>query len=241
MRLIQISESQILTQYKKHSHSDFEITLVIQGNMNVKINNEVVTVNEGDVIIIPPECEHEGMAGSNYMDIFIHANDLDFYNINIIHDYDGSIKCLFDILKKVDSEKESNYVNISEKIFETICEFLKKYLKTNFKYDFVVNIKNKIYDNISNASFSISQEVKKIGFNTDYFRRCFREELGCTPIEYITNLRIERAKNLLTQKSFESVEKVAYLCGFSDSFYFSKIFKKNTSLSPRDYRKLYYN
>ena len=144
------------------------------------------------------------------------------------------------ILKKTVSEKETNYINISERLLDTICEYIKKYLKVNIKYDFVVNIKNKIYDNLSNCEFSISNEIKKIGFNTDYFRRCFREELGCTPLEYITKLRIEKAKNLLTQRTFESVEKVSYLCGFADSFYFSKIFKRMTGLSPRDYRKTYY-
>ena len=241
MRLIKISESSVLTHYDEHSHSHFEISLVLCGTMSIKIDDKIYNVTEGDVVIIPPGITHQGVLGIGYVDTYIHCNDLDLYNHFIINDYDGSIKSLFMIQQKVVSEKESNYKNISEKILESIYEFIKKYIKTSFKYDFVVDIKNKIYENISNSNFSISQEIKNIGFNTDYFRRCFREEMGCTPLEYIIRLRIERAKNLLTQNSFESVEKVAYLCGFSDSFYFSKIFKKNTGISPRDYRKQSYD
>ena len=63
------------------------------------------------------------------------------------------------------------------------------------------------------------------------------EEMGKTPVAYITELRMERAKNLLSQEPPLTVEQIAELCGFSDSFYFSKTFKKHTGLSPLGYRK----
>lgn len=239
MRFVDLGKSTVLTHYQKHKHTQFEISLVLQGYMNVKIGEKIARVSEGDVMIIPADTYHEGTDGDNYMDIFLKAENMDFCDNSIIHDYDGSIKKLFLMIKKASSEKETNYLNITDKLLEAMWEYIKKYIEKNFKYDFVVNIKNKIYDNLSNPDFNITKEVQKIGFNIDYFRRCFREELSCTPLEYMTRLRIEQAEKLLTQRTFKSVENVSELCGFSDNFYFSKIFKKHTGLSPRDYRKKY--
>ena len=155
MRLTHIGDSAITTEYVKHSHKNFEITLVLQGEMNITLNGECFKVSDGDVILIPPNIDHQGTEGKDYINVFLQANDLDFYDKTVIHDYDGSIRYLFLILKKVMSEKEANYISISERLLDTICEYIKKYLKSNFKYDFVVNIKNKIYDNLSNSDFSI--------------------------------------------------------------------------------------
>ncbi len=241
MQLIDVNESTIISKFNPHFHENYEITLVLQGEMKVNLGEKVIDVTEGDIMIIPPNTPHSGSGGTNYMDIYLKAIDMDFYDSAIVHDHDGSMRNIFLMLKKIVSEKETNFVKIADKLLDLLCEYMKKYLEKDFKYDFVVKIKNKIYENIPNAKFSISEEVRNLGFNVDYFRRCFREELLCTPLEYMTKLRIERAKKLLTQRTFGSVEKVAGLCGFADCFYFSKIFKKCTGLSPRDYRKAVIN
>ena len=141
------------------------------------------------------------------------------------------------MLNKVMTEKENNYEAIAHSITNAICEYIKKYQKTDFKYDFTVNFKNTLYDNISNPDFNISDEIKKLGYTYDYFRRCFKEDFNKTPLEYLTELRIELAKKLLKQTAFQGVENVALQCGFKDIFYFSKAFKKHTGVSPNAYRK----
>ena len=65
------------------------------------------------------------------------------------------------------------------------------------------------------------------------FRRC----TGKTPIEYLTDLRISRARELLSCTDM-SIADIAETCGFSNSFYFSNTFKKRTEFSPTQYRNL---
>ena len=54
--------------------------------------------------------------------------------------------------------------------------------------------------------------------------------------EYLTATRIARARELLTTTSMRTSD-VAYAVGYNDPHYFSYLFKKNTGMSPRDYRK----
>ena len=237
MNVISVSESPRICKYPRHFHPNIELVFVSKGRMTILTNGCRHEVSEGDVLVIPPYTNHEGIEGEDFVNIYIHVKNLDFSDVLLVHDHDGSARTLVGMLLRVMSEKEIGYGAISDKLFETLWEYIKKYSNRVFKYDFVLKIKNLIYDNLSNPSFRISDEVRCIGFNTDYFRRCFVEEMGQTPVAYITRLRIERAKNLLTQSPPLSVEQVAEQCGFTDSFYFSKTFKKHIGLSPLQYRK----
>jgi AraC-like DNA-binding protein len=68
------------------------------------------------------------------------------------------------------------------------------------------------------------------------FMRTFRAVLGVSPIDYLIGLRVNRAKELLVLTS-GSITEIAFEVGFTDSNYFSRQFKKVTSLTPRQYRK----
>ncbi|HBE02792.1 MAG: hypothetical protein A2096_03720 [Spirochaetes bacterium GWF1_41_5] len=70
---------------------------------------------------------------------------------------------------------------------------------------------------------------------TVFFRR-FQKETGFTPLNYITNLRIRQACSRLSE-SRASITHIAWECGFQDSNYFSRIFKKYAGCPPRRYRK----
>lgn len=72
--------------------------------------------------------------------------------------------------------------------------------------------------------------------NTDYLNRTFKKETGITLSEYISNQRIEKAKELLLNSTL-SVSEIAFEVGFQSFSYFSKIFKKKVLKEPSKYRK----
>ena len=63
--------------------------------------------------------------------------------------------------------------------------------------------------------------------------------MGISPINYLISKRIEESKNLLCTTNY-SIRDISTIVGFSNSSYFSQMFKKSTGLSPREY-KLQYN
>lgn len=82
----------------------------------------------------------------------------------------------------------------------------------------------------------ISVLAGKAGFSAGHFQRLFRSEFGITPIDYQLQLRINAACTLLKNTQLRCVD-IAGETGFSDLYYFSKIFKQRMKVTPTQYRE----
>lgn len=100
----------------------------------------------------------------------------------------------------------------------------------------------KILNTISYIQLNLNQELsvtflaERANLHTDYFSRLFQQYTGERPVKYIQEKRIERAQYLMvtTQMTYS---EIATQTGFENVFYFSKIFKKITGMSPGNYKK----
>jgi transcriptional regulator GlxA family with amidase domain len=78
--------------------------------------------------------------------------------------------------------------------------------------------------------------ARRAHLSVNQFTRVFREATGHTPIDYLIRLRVMRAAELL-RATDEKITSLALRCGFSDSNYFAKQFRRVMGESPRDYRR----
>lgn len=76
----------------------------------------------------------------------------------------------------------------------------------------------------------------RVGVSSDYLTRCFRHELGVTPMAYLNRYRVHKAKLLLTTTK-KTITEIALATGFSDNNYFSQVFRRETGQSPSAYRR----
>lgn len=92
---------------------------------------------------------------------------------------------------------------------------------------------------INNYDKSISQDMlaTKFGFGPSYISRIFRKYKDTSPSEYLTRYRMSKAKQLISGRPEMLVRDVAGLVGYSDPYYFSKLFKKETGVWPSEYQK----
>jgi two-component system response regulator YesN len=86
---------------------------------------------------------------------------------------------------------------------------------------------------------TLEEVSNQIGFNATYFSSLFKKETGQNFLEYLTDTRIQAAKQLLADTN-RSVIQVSEEVGYIDIKHFTKLFKKATGLTPSEYRKLYY-
>ena len=85
------------------------------------------------------------------------------------------------------------------------------------------------------SSLSLEALAKVVGMNPKYFCRVFASLLHQSPMDYVNFYRVEQAAYLLDSTD-RSVTAVGMECGFSESSYFTKVFKKYKGVTPRDYR-----
>lgn len=84
-------------------------------------------------------------------------------------------------------------------------------------------------------NLSRRQLAKAVGVSENYLSQIFRQELGISPWECLSRLRIQKAKELLTSTD-RSITEVACQVGFDDPAYFSRVFKKMVGKSPQAFR-----
>lgn len=82
----------------------------------------------------------------------------------------------------------------------------------------------------------MAQLVRELPMGYSRFRKAFKEITGQSPNQYHLNLRLNKAKELLTCTSL-NINEISYKTGFESVFYFSKLFKKKNGISPKFYRK----
>ncbi|MDR0424577.1 MAG: response regulator [Clostridiales Family XIII bacterium] len=93
-----------------------------------------------------------------------------------------------------------------------------------------------IRQNFSNPKLSLRMVTNHIAVSTSYFSAQFKTRTGLTFVEYLTNVRMDKAKQLLSLTDWPTYE-VAEAVGFANPHYFSVAFKRLTGMTPREYRE----
>lgn len=99
------------------------------------------------------------------------------------------------------------------------------------KFGIITPAVNLIHEKYASEILSISDLSYMCGVSPEYFRLLFKKNFGISPLKYINNLKISRAKELLMSGMY-SVATSAEMSGFTDMSYFSREFKKITGVSP---------
>lgn len=101
--------------------------------------------------------------------------------------------------------------------------------------DLIAAAKKEIENHYMTEEISLSTVAISVGMSPSYFSSIFSKEAGKTFVEYLTEVRIEKAKEFLMCSSMKTSE-IGYEVGYKDPHYFSYIFKKVQGCSPKEYR-----
>lgn len=222
---------------------DYVVALVLDGETEYHINGKTYLVQKNDVIFFPPKTMRSGRTKPQCPWTFItiafrmetnEAADVCFNKLIQIWKNSGdTVRPLFQEASRAWTGKNPLY-QIRCSLLTT--EILYKMVLSEMPYQKLAHIKklekarNLIQENFR-TNLSIEELADSIGLSVSYFRRLFHEAYGCSPVQYLINLRIEHAKDLL-QSGEVNVTEAALLSGFEDIYYFSTLFKRKTGYTP---------
>ena len=104
------------------------------------------------------------------------------------------------------------------------------------RYSDIIEIaKDQIRKTYMSDDISLNTIAAEVGMSPSYFSSIFSKEMGKTFVEYLTEIRMDRAKELLMCSSMKTSE-IGYEVGYKDPHYFSYIFKKTQNCTPKEFR-----
>lgn len=122
-------------------------------------------------------------------------------------------------LEKIEEAARNVSAKASEKSMGVV-EAAKAYIKNNYSRD-----------------ISLDEVSQKVNISPYYFSKIFKEDVGEGFVEYLTGIRMEKAKELLTTTEY-SMKEICSMVGYADPNYFSRSFKKKVGVTPTEYKQL---
>ncbi len=178
--------------------------------------------------------------GSNAM------NSTIFRHFIIMDGYSAIMKFLRTLnypKEKIDNSLNSKIDHLSS--FEDCSKFYKSILKEAIELrnknsqkryaGLIEKAKEYMHIKFAMSDLTLDQVASEVNLSPNYFSSLFNQETGMTFIEYLTDLRMEKAKDYL-RCSGKKITEIGFLVGYLDSHYFSYIFKKTQNCTPSEYR-----
>lgn len=160
------------------------------------------------------------------INVFYKKNGIDRKNANSEEDFAKRIRNIHtadqmgEVLREVLAETLKRRDEISGNKYTQLIERAQKYVEEHYMSEHI----------------ALNAVAEYVNMNPSYFSFVFRKETGLTFVEYVTRVRLERAKELLLCSSLK-ISEIAYKVGYNDPQYFSYLFKKYNQCSPKEYRQ----
>lgn len=219
------------------------ISIRLNGSGRFKTNSEEFTAKRGSLIYLPKTCHYHQTSQKETI-IAIHFINYSFYHTNkaeIIspENYDITeqiITEMYDVWK----EKKPGYkYRCSSLLYSLLYELNRQAYNDKIsavtKDGKITAAIDYIHVNFRNEQITISQLAEMCAVSETYFRKLFKQIYSVSPNQYIINLRLEYACQLL-QSHLYTIAETSEKAGFSDTKYFSRLFHKRFGRTPREFQ-----
>lgn len=248
---------------KKHWHEEFMIFYIEKGTAVIHCNSQTLPVKAGDLVVINPNDIHYVESRCTHLiesSIIIDLTFLLSYKKDICQ-----TKYIAPLLENY--IRFENKLENDEELVRQVKNLIEEYEQKKIGYELVIKAEiYRIFASLMRRhTVSVAEEVKNkqhhqlrslleyidkhyqqkitlkelaaiANVSPQHLCRLFKNIAGMPPIDYINYLRINEARRLLQQRHLK-VGEVARIVGFSDSNYFSRLFKKYNHISPTNMQK----
>lgn len=249
-----------------HKHDFVELAYILSGEGRYRIEGNIYSVKEGDLLILNPGVQHQALscpeAENPITEFFVGFTDISLIGMpenfmmvptgeHIVHTTGELRQKLFKICSSMEAEsagyRQGRYFMLKAYLMQILllvireqCEPIehkKGYAFESANKKYVVEQIVNYFEDHYNEKISLDQIAENMYLSPFYISKIFKSETGDTPIRHLINIRLEKAKELLENGFEGSIQEVAASVGYDDAYHFSKLFKKYYGITPTQARK----
>lgn len=221
----------------RHKHEGIELLyLLVSGGASIEASEQRIGVSAYDVVAYPAGVYHEEFLDrTQHQGFYCLELDADFTlpEMTRITDKDGQLLWLFSNIYQEFSDENCSEPLLAHYIKALLLNIVLKmgvkrpqmgvrieqYIKANFKED-----------------ISVRKVAEAMHVSESYAYRVLKKRVGCSPVQFLSFLRMEEAKRLLLTTD-KTVEEISRMVGISSQKYFSRVFRKHYGSTPSSFRQ----
>ena len=220
------------------------LVLFTEGEIEYTFPSYKIVATPGTVMLFPPNVAYSGISKTNRVAYLV----LDFSTALDIEMTEFGAPCVVpaknfeklcmdfaDMVSAWEQQRMDAEIRAKAFLYTTLAEMLTDSEQHSAKPE-TNDLLAYIFAHYTESDLSVQKLCGKFYISESQLRRNVQKVTGLTPNEYITSLRLNRAKRELicTKKS---IKQIAYECGFSSAYYFSRCFHLHEKISPKEYRQ----
>lgn len=215
-----------------HAHEYGQLILPLKGALSIETDYKKLDLKDDSLFFLPPDCKHTFNADNTNEFLVLDIPD------KMLNKYDMEKMCggqdiLFD-----EKWKAIRYLLLNEAdVHKTSSSINNLFL---YFYNFITTENSPNSIKYINDNFTEDIDLKKLAdiehYNVSYYSEWFKNNMSVSPTEYIQNLRVKRAKELLVNTNL-TVLQISQMVGYEHNSSFTKVFKKSEKISPSEFRR----
>lgn len=227
----------VLTVYPRHDHAVWEIVLYVFGTGTATSADRSIPFTVGTLIVNPPHIAHSEHAPGGYENIVLSVKRAPFSAeaATVIQDAEHApVRSIMELMRREYMLARSTSADACDELAGVLFSYIAS-LAQSERNVAVERVENILIEHIQDAAFRVEEALANGPLSRFHFMKVFKKATGRSPRQYLIDLRLRAAVNLLSTTDMP-VQEVARQSGFDDAFYFSRLFSRRMGKSPAGYR-----
>ncbi|MBE7042338.1 MAG: helix-turn-helix transcriptional regulator [Ruminococcaceae bacterium] len=239
-----VYETEFHKQRQPFFYSIYRLHLVTEGSATLKTVTSTFEVKKGDLFFAFPASLYEMVGSNDFQYCYISFMGVGITKLfeelqikmesPVYYNYEHLIDFWYGAINRITPQ---NSIILTESVLLYTLSFLGKQKEKNRStenlFEMMVDYIDKHY---MDCNISLMQLADLFSYTEKYLSHLFKKNMNQSFKTYLNNLRIQYACELIENNN-TSIAQISALCGYSDSLYFSKVFKKFKGMTPREYIK----
>lgn len=229
----------------RHTHETWEFILSYEGDGFISVDHVRYPFTSGTVVCVPPGALHYNWSDKRYSQIAVRftgfENPTQHPVLVFQDDRDKTFESLARIMLRLFNDNGNCNSEILDSLCTVLCTLIVSAVSAAKIHPQIEAFKHAVMFRFMDPEFTVSDAYGELNYSEGHFRKLFRQQMGITPIQYLTDCRLEYGRKLLQSAGVQkgsSVASIALRSGFYDQKYFTRLFRKKFGVTPQKCRRL---